>query len=121
MLTFLGSDDEGLGGSVHQPAVAIDQVGHVLGNGQGRGCHCQRLKGEQTEKEPLLFSPQPEGQLRVTSDLWRPWRQESGSETGLSLGLREKGNLIFKTLFLDGDRRQTQTKTEASLTRRLTF
>lgn len=67
-LTFLGSNDERLGGSVHQPAVPIDQIGHVLGDGQGRCCHRQRLKGEQTEKEPLLFSPQPAGQLRVTSD-----------------------------------------------------
>lgn len=32
-LTFLGSDDEGLRGSVHQPAVSIDQVSHVLCNG----------------------------------------------------------------------------------------
>jgi hypothetical protein len=29
-LTFLGSDDEGLRGSVHQSAVSIYQVSHVL-------------------------------------------------------------------------------------------
>lgn len=54
-LTSLGSDDEGLGGSVHQPAVPIDQVGHVLGNGQGRRCHCQRLRGTDRERAAIVL------------------------------------------------------------------
>lgn len=83
-LTFLGSDDEGLGGSVHQPAVPIDQVGHVLSDGQGRCCHCQRLKGEQTEKEPLLFSPTTSGTAARDIRSLDAVETGSGSETGLS-------------------------------------
>lgn len=56
-LTFLGSDDERLRGPTHQPAVPIYQVSHILGNGQGRRRHCQRLERAKTKKEPLLFCP----------------------------------------------------------------
>ena len=46
--TFQQAYDERLRGGTDQAAVAVDEVGHVLGCGQGGRGHGQRLRGGKT-------------------------------------------------------------------------
>ena len=68
-LTFLGPDDEGLRGPVHQAAVPVDQVGHVLGDGQRRGRDRQGLhRGEEPERAVIVPAAPQRASCAVTSD-----------------------------------------------------
>lgn len=68
-LTFLGSDDKRLRGSIHQPAISIYQVSHILCDGEGWRCHCQRLKrGRDQERGVIVLSNNQRDSCAMTSD-----------------------------------------------------